>query len=136
MPGRFLEVARFERPLHSQHKRQHADIVCGVEFSPDGNLLACAGVAKQACNAATTLLHSCCPSMHIFPCCGMYLPDSVFFCHVPPHVSLSIHFFFVMYAREGKQSLTARRMEEKELTKGIDTLVADPSVPAGGRAHG
>lgn len=45
--AQFTEVATFERPLHSQYKRQHADIVCGVEFSPDGNLLACAGVAKQ-----------------------------------------------------------------------------------------
>ncbi len=64
VPGRFLEVARFERPLHSQHKRQHADIVCGVEFSPDGNLLACAGVAKQA-RLCCHLLDSCSPSLHL-----------------------------------------------------------------------
>lgn len=43
----FREVAAFERPTCSQHKRQNADIVCSVEFSPDGSLLASAGVAKQ-----------------------------------------------------------------------------------------
>ncbi|BDA50225.1 probable WD repeat-containing protein RUP1 [Coccomyxa sp. Obi] len=43
----FREVAAFERPTCSHFKRQNADIVCSVEFSPDGSLLASAGVAKQ-----------------------------------------------------------------------------------------
>lgn len=47
IPGQFQEVACFERPVSSQHKRHNADIVCGVEFSPDGWFLASAGVTKQ-----------------------------------------------------------------------------------------
>ena len=48
IPGQFQEVACFERPTSSQHKRHNADIVCGIEFSPDGWFLASAGVTKQA----------------------------------------------------------------------------------------
>ena len=48
IPGQFSEVACFESPGSSQHKRHNADIVCGVEFSPDGRFLASAGVTKQA----------------------------------------------------------------------------------------
>ncbi|KAK9826373.1 hypothetical protein WJX81_004551 [Elliptochloris bilobata] len=48
-PAGFLEVAAFERPQRDawSTRRQFADIVCGVEFTPDGRLLASAGVAKQ-----------------------------------------------------------------------------------------
>ena len=45
--ARFEEVACFERPVSSQHKRHNADILCGLEFSPDGHFLASAGVTKQ-----------------------------------------------------------------------------------------
>ncbi len=47
MAASFRELAAFERPPCCQYKKQHADIVCSVEFSPDGSLLASAGVAKQ-----------------------------------------------------------------------------------------
>lgn len=47
IPAHFQEVACFERPSSSQHKRHNADIVCGIEFSPDGRFLASAGVTKQ-----------------------------------------------------------------------------------------
>lgn len=43
----FREVAAFERPPCTLYKKHHADIVCSVEFSPDGHMLASAGVAKQ-----------------------------------------------------------------------------------------
>ncbi len=52
----FREVAAFERPTCSQHKRQNADIVCSVEFSPDGSLLASAGVAKQVRNFSSNII--------------------------------------------------------------------------------
>ena len=44
-----MEVAAFERLQRDARssRRQFADIVCGVEFTPDGRLLASAGVAKQ-----------------------------------------------------------------------------------------
>jgi hypothetical protein len=47
VPAQFQEIACFERPMASQHKRHNADIVCGIEFSPDGRFLASAGVTKQ-----------------------------------------------------------------------------------------
>lgn len=55
-----MEVAAFERLQRDAHarssRRQFADIVCGVEFTPDGRLLASAGVAKQvACREAHTV---------------------------------------------------------------------------------
>ncbi len=48
-PAAFLEVAALERPERDvwSTRRQFADIVCGVEFTLDGRLLASAGVAKQ-----------------------------------------------------------------------------------------
>jgi hypothetical protein len=65
IPAIFQEVARFERPCCSQFKRQQADIVCGVEFSPDGHFLASAGVAKQVTciilrNFVEASAHKCC----------------------------------------------------------------------------
>ena len=48
VPARFREVASFQQPVNSSNMRQHtADILCGVEFSPDAHFLATAGVAKQ-----------------------------------------------------------------------------------------
>ena len=48
-PAAFVEVAALERPERDMWstRRQFADIVCGVEFTLDGRLLASAGVAKQ-----------------------------------------------------------------------------------------
>ena len=49
-PGTLAEVCSFSAPLSCGRSVQHtADIVCGVEFSPDGKFLATAGVAKQVC---------------------------------------------------------------------------------------
>ena len=56
VPAQFQEVASFERPTASQHKRHNADIVCGIEFSPDGRFLASAGVTKQV-RAFLTMPH-------------------------------------------------------------------------------
>lgn len=48
VPARFREVASFQQPSNSNNMRQHtADILCGLEFSPDARFLATAGVAKQ-----------------------------------------------------------------------------------------
>ncbi len=63
-PAAFVEVGAFERPQRELcGARQHyADIVCGVEFTADGRLLACAGVAKQVCCEAAPLVtrqHRC-----------------------------------------------------------------------------
>jgi len=57
-PAAFVEVGAFERPQREVcGARQHyADIVCGVEFTADGRLLACAGVAKQVCCEAAPLV--------------------------------------------------------------------------------
>lgn len=57
VPAQFQEVACFERPTASQHKRHNADIVCGIEFSPDGRFLASAGVTKQV-SAFLTMPHA------------------------------------------------------------------------------
>lgn len=47
-PGALVEVCSFSAPFSRGRSIQHtADIVCGVEFSPDGKFLATAGVAKQ-----------------------------------------------------------------------------------------
>ena len=47
-PGTLVEVCSFSAPFSRGRSVQHtADIVCGVEFSPDGKFLATAGVAKQ-----------------------------------------------------------------------------------------
>lgn len=48
MPAGFSEICSFQQPSGRTHSVQHtADIVCGVEFSPDGLFIASAGVAKQ-----------------------------------------------------------------------------------------
>ncbi len=48
VPAAFTEVGSFQELSGRAHAAQHtADIVCGVEFSPDGRFIASAGVAKQ-----------------------------------------------------------------------------------------
>ena len=55
VPACFRDVASFQQPVNSSNMRQHtADILCGVEFSPDARFLATAGVAKQV----SQFLHS------------------------------------------------------------------------------
>ena len=50
VPAVFREVASFQQPASSNNTRQHtADILCGLEFSPDARFLASAGVAKHVC---------------------------------------------------------------------------------------
>lgn len=66
VPAIFQEIGTFQEPASRQHAAQHtADIVCGVEFSPDGCFIASAGVAKQVvCSDVHGLLDalamSCC----------------------------------------------------------------------------
>lgn len=56
VPAVFREVASFQQPMNSNNMRQHtADILCGVEFSPDARFLVSAGVAKQVSCTASTL---------------------------------------------------------------------------------
>ena len=74
-PGTLAEVCSFSAPFSRGRSVQHtADIVCGVEFSPDGRFLATAGVAKQVftfslscCIHVSCLLwrNSCTPSIHL-----------------------------------------------------------------------
>ena len=63
MPAGFSEVCSFQQLSSQPRPAQHtADIVCGVEFSPDGHLLASAGVAKQVQYCQRSLhsnTHSC-----------------------------------------------------------------------------
>ena len=57
--GRSLrEVAAFQHPSlpGSRGRRAHADIVCDVQFRPGGDLIATAGVGKQASLARETLM--------------------------------------------------------------------------------
>ena len=57
-PGTLAEVCSLSSPFSRGHSVQHtADIVCGVEFSPDGKFLATAGVAKQV-SVFSLLLHT------------------------------------------------------------------------------
>ena len=57
-PGALIEIGSFSAPDSRRNSVQHtADIVCGVEFSPDGKFLAAAGVAKQVCSLALLLCH-------------------------------------------------------------------------------
>ncbi|KAL3152751.1 hypothetical protein ABBQ38_012338 [Trebouxia sp. C0009 RCD-2024] len=58
-PGTLVEVCSFSAPFSRGRSVQHtADIVCGVEFSPDGKFLATAGVAKQVRLYSSGHLHS------------------------------------------------------------------------------
>ena len=57
-PGTLAEVCSFSAPFSRGHSIQHtADIVCGVEFSPDGNFFATAGVAKQVFASTYHIAH-------------------------------------------------------------------------------
>lgn len=56
MPGTLAEICSFSAPFSRGRAALHtADIVCGVEFSPDGKFLATAGVAKQVCHKITSM---------------------------------------------------------------------------------
>lgn len=58
-PGTLVEVCSFSAPFSRGRSLQHtADIVCGVEFSPDGKFLATAGVAKQVFALPIIFLHN------------------------------------------------------------------------------
>ena len=68
-PAGFVEVAAFERLQRDTHartsRRLFADIVCGVEFTPDGRLLASAGVAKQVPYRQAHFVVACGVSGHV-----------------------------------------------------------------------
>ena len=63
------EVAAFQHPSlpGSRGRRAHADIVCDVQFSPGGDLIATAGVGKQVSFAQCPAM--CLTTPNVVPCC-------------------------------------------------------------------
>ncbi|KAK9805573.1 hypothetical protein WJX72_005987 [[Myrmecia] bisecta] len=80
VPAIMLEAAAFQpsETCQSQQRRQHSDIVCGVEFSREGSLIATAGVAKQVrIYSLSSLQSSSGGSLHQLPVALHRMPSKL-----------------------------------------------------------
>ena len=86
-PGALAEVCSFSAPFSRGRSVQHtADIVCGLEFSPDGKFLATAGVAKQVFTFSLACI--------AYMCNAHSDAHAVLICYLQQHICTSILYIY------------------------------------------